>query len=246
MLGKVSSGDRSRTSGILYLGDRGQGAKRFGAPYRMLPRAARSRPGSSRGVPLGDLGRYRPGLVVLRWCAWDRACNRSPAAPRLRHLRPRRFAGRARRDSRRPSFQPPSPGREVSNLEFGYGLGERRDLGLAELVALLSFGTDLGLGRPMEHMARACLVALRLAEHLALKRHNVRRGNARPIKSSERLVDHLPHHQDIRRPLNRSRTMPEDITSRSWGVTPWMGASWEPNNESVASASPPLTSTGPT
>jgi HD-GYP domain-containing protein (c-di-GMP phosphodiesterase class II) len=46
--------------------------------------------------------------------------------------------------------------------------GNRRDLGLAELVALLSLGTDLGLGQPMEHMVRACLIALRLAEHLRL------------------------------------------------------------------------------
>jgi hypothetical protein len=33
----------------------------------------------------------------------------------------------------------------------------------AELVALLSLGTDLGLGQPMEHMIKACLIALRLA-----------------------------------------------------------------------------------
>ena len=46
--------------------------------------------------------------------------------------------------------------------------GEGRDLGLAELVALLSLGTDLGLGQPMEHMVRACLVALRLGEQLGL------------------------------------------------------------------------------
>jgi HD-GYP domain-containing protein (c-di-GMP phosphodiesterase class II) len=37
---------------------------------------------------------------------------------------------------------------------------------LAEVVALLSLGTDLGLGQPMEHMIRACLLALRLAERL--------------------------------------------------------------------------------
>src|SRR5215467_15751269 len=37
---------------------------------------------------------------------------------------------------------------------------------LAEIVALLSLGTDLGLGQPMEHMIRACLIALRLAERL--------------------------------------------------------------------------------
>src|SRR6478752_1040041 len=39
---------------------------------------------------------------------------------------------------------------------------------LAELVALLSLGTDLGLGQPMEHMIRACLIALRLAESASL------------------------------------------------------------------------------
>jgi HD-GYP domain-containing protein (c-di-GMP phosphodiesterase class II) len=38
----------------------------------------------------------------------------------------------------------------------------------AELVALLSLGTDLGLGQPMEHMIRACLIALRLGEGLGL------------------------------------------------------------------------------
>ena len=38
----------------------------------------------------------------------------------------------------------------------------------AELVALLSLGTDLGLGQPMEHMIRACLVSLRLARRLEL------------------------------------------------------------------------------
>ena len=38
----------------------------------------------------------------------------------------------------------------------------------AELVALLSLGTDLGLGQPMEHMIRTCLIALRLAERVGL------------------------------------------------------------------------------
>ena len=40
---------------------------------------------------------------------------------------------------------------------------------LAELVALLSLGTDLGLGQPMEHMIRTCLIALRLADRLGLE-----------------------------------------------------------------------------
>jgi HD-GYP domain-containing protein (c-di-GMP phosphodiesterase class II) len=44
----------------------------------------------------------------------------------------------------------------------------RERVRLAELVALLSLGTDLGLGQPMEHMIRACLIALRLGEQLGL------------------------------------------------------------------------------
>ena len=39
----------------------------------------------------------------------------------------------------------------------------------AELVALLSLGTDLGLGQPMEHAMRQCSIALRLADRLGLE-----------------------------------------------------------------------------
>ena len=39
---------------------------------------------------------------------------------------------------------------------------------LAELVAALSLGVDLGFGQPMEHVLRHCLIALRLAEAAGL------------------------------------------------------------------------------
>jgi HD-GYP domain-containing protein (c-di-GMP phosphodiesterase class II) len=39
---------------------------------------------------------------------------------------------------------------------------------LAELVAALSLGIDLGFGQPMEHVLRQCLIALRLAEAIGL------------------------------------------------------------------------------
>jgi hypothetical protein len=39
---------------------------------------------------------------------------------------------------------------------------------LAELVAALSLGVDLGFGQPMEHVLRQCLIALRLADHIGL------------------------------------------------------------------------------
>jgi HD-GYP domain-containing protein (c-di-GMP phosphodiesterase class II) len=41
---------------------------------------------------------------------------------------------------------------------------DRAHLRLAELLAALSLGIDLGFGQPMEHVLRQCLIALRLAE----------------------------------------------------------------------------------
>ncbi len=41
---------------------------------------------------------------------------------------------------------------------------DRANLRLAEAVAALSLGIDLGFGQPMEHVIRQCLIALRLAE----------------------------------------------------------------------------------
>jgi HD-GYP domain-containing protein (c-di-GMP phosphodiesterase class II) len=45
---------------------------------------------------------------------------------------------------------------------------ERAHVRLAELVAALSLGIDLGFGQPMEHVLRQCLIALRLAEGIGL------------------------------------------------------------------------------
>jgi len=36
---------------------------------------------------------------------------------------------------------------------------------LAELLAILSLATDLGMGQPMEHVLRQCLISLRLAQY---------------------------------------------------------------------------------
>jgi HD-GYP domain-containing protein (c-di-GMP phosphodiesterase class II) len=45
---------------------------------------------------------------------------------------------------------------------------DRTGARLAELVAALSLGIDLGFGQPMEHVLRQCLIALRLAERIGL------------------------------------------------------------------------------
>jgi hypothetical protein len=45
---------------------------------------------------------------------------------------------------------------------------DRAHIRLAELVAALSLRIDLGFGRPMEHVLRQCLIALRVAERVGL------------------------------------------------------------------------------
>ena len=71
-----------------------------------------------------------------------------------------------------------APGRTASiplsgqgGLNFANGEGGAIDgprVRLAELVAALSLGVDLGFGQPMEHVLRQCLIALRLADHADL------------------------------------------------------------------------------
>jgi HD-GYP domain-containing protein (c-di-GMP phosphodiesterase class II) len=48
---------------------------------------------------------------------------------------------------------------------------DRAHVRLAELVAALSLGVDLGFGQPMEHVLRQCLIALRLADELGVPEH---------------------------------------------------------------------------
>lgn len=47
--------------------------------------------------------------------------------------------------------------------------GRRENVRLAEIVASMSLATDLGLGQPMEHVMRSCIVGLRLADLLELE-----------------------------------------------------------------------------
>jgi HD-GYP domain-containing protein (c-di-GMP phosphodiesterase class II) len=53
----------------------------------------------------------------------------------------------------------------VSNSATGSSSASVR---LAELVAALSLGVDLGFGQPMEHVLRQCIIALRLADRIGL------------------------------------------------------------------------------
>jgi uncharacterized protein (TIGR03083 family) len=53
--------------------------------------------------------------------------------------------------------------------------------------------------------------------------NDVRRGIAKVIKPTEGLVDHLIHHQDIRRPLGKPRAMPKDRLVAALDVIPGLG-----------------------
>ena len=59
----------------------------------------------------------------------------------------------------------PSPRRRIVPMA---SQADRQPVRLAELVAALSLGIDLGFGQPMEHVLRQCLIALRLAERVGL------------------------------------------------------------------------------
>jgi len=62
-----------------------------------------------------------------------------------------------------------------------------------------------------------------LAVFDTVHRDNVRKGISKVIKPAEGLVDHVIHHQDIRRPLGRPRTVPEDRLVAALGVIPGLG-----------------------
>ena len=47
-------------------------------------------------------------------------------------------------------------------------LPARERVRLAELLAALSLGSDLGMGLPMEHVLRQCLIAIRLADRVGV------------------------------------------------------------------------------
>ena len=57
----------------------------------------------------------------------------------------------------------------------------------------------------------------------SIHRQDIRKGISRVIKPGEGLVDHLVHHQDIRRPLGLPRAMPEDRLRAALDVIPGLG-----------------------
>ena len=86
------------------------------------------------------------------------------------------------------------------------GVTDRPQARLAELVATLSLGVDLGFGQPMEHVLRQCLIALRLAERLGLS------DDARAIVYYTALLVNVGCHSDAH---EQAKWFGDDIALKS-------------------------------
>src|SRR3954453_885876 len=77
---------------------------------------------------------------------------------------------------------------------------------MAELVAALSLGIDLGFGQPMEHVLRQCLIALRIGEALGLD------GDERAVVYYSALLVNIGCHTDAH---EQARWFGDDIACKS-------------------------------
>ena len=85
---------------------------------------------------------------------------------------------------------------------------------LAELVAALSLGIDLGFGQPMEHVLRQCLIALRLAERVGRRRGDARSRLLHGPARQRRLPHRRPRAGEVVRRRHRPEGRPSTTTSR--------------------------------
>ena len=81
---------------------------------------------------------------------------------------------------------------------------DRAHVRLAELVAALSLGIDLGFGQPMEHVLRQCLIALRLAERDRARRERARRRLLHRAADQRRLPHRRPRAGQVVRRRHRA------------------------------------------
>lgn len=99
---------------------------------------------------------------------------------------------------------------------------------LAELVAALSLGIDLGFGQPMEHVLRQCLIALRLAEALGLDDDD--RAVVYVAKLAEKRADHAEI-KDLADAMIGAQG--EEISQlRAWGKA-WFGSDRTPGIDAM-------------
>src|SRR5271170_1914423 len=113
----------------------------------------------------------------------------------------------------------------------GGGPGDGARVRLAELVAALSLGVDLGFGQPMEHVLRQCLIALRLAERVGLD------DGARAVVYYTALLVNVGCHSDAH---EQAKWFGDDIALKSTKYEPRSLALAAATIRLLGSGNPPL------
>ena len=94
---------------------------------------------------------------------------------------------------------------------------------MVSMLARYRFNVDKGSKEESIAFGSAHSPGEILAVFDSVHRQNIRKGISKVIKPKEGLVDHLVHHQDIRRPLGLARPMPEERLVAALGVVPGLG-----------------------
>ncbi len=110
---------------------------------------------------------------------------------------------------------------------------DRDHVRLAELVAALSLGIDLGFGQPMEHVLRQSLIALRLAAGMRQlgagnpPLHRFRLGLEFVISGRREVDGMIAHHAAIARTLAEQLELPDAVLDAlSAAYEQWDGRGW--------------------
>ncbi len=108
----------------------------------------------------------------------------------------------------------------ISHMTVGYTTSLPATLAR---VARYGFNVSKASGADSVVYGSAHTPAQILAVFDTIHTDHVRKGVTRFIPSAEGLVDHIVHHQDIRRPLDLPRRVPEDRLLAALGAAPDIG-----------------------
>ena len=108
----------------------------------------------------------------------------------------------------------------ISHMTLGYTTPAFKMIGL---LAKYRFNVPKGSKEGSVAYGSAHTPEEILAVFDTIPKEHVRKGIARVIKSSEGMLDHVVHHQDMRRPLGLPRQIPEDRLVAALDVAPGLG-----------------------
>ena len=96
-------------------------------------------------------------------------------------------------------------------------------LSMIGMMAKLGFNIPKGSAEESTAYGSAHTPAQIMAVFDTIPKDHVRKGIVKVIKPQEGLVDHVVHHQDMRRPLGLPRQIPDDRLLAALGVAPSIG-----------------------